>query len=284
MSTSLKFVLHLSNALHRDEKHGKVAPMRNRDIRFQGFERADIARAVGLLSRLPVRVDPDSAQSRGARASWAWPIAGGLFGAIGAAVATISLWLGLGPVISAAFALATLTVITGAMHEDGLADCADGFWGAWDRARRLEIMKDSHIGAYGVIALILSFLLRWSALAALCTEGYVWTSLIAAGALSRAPMVLLMHQLPNARGSGLSQGVGRPTLTAVQGALATGFLIGFLTTGFQIIPLIIVVGVATVAAAAIAKSKIGGQTGDVLGASQQVTDSAALITLVALNS
>lgn len=258
--------------------------MRNRDIRFQGFERADIARAVGLLSRLPVRVDPDSAQSRGARASWAWPIAGGLFGAIGAAVATISLWLGLGPVISAAFALATLTVITGAMHEDGLADCADGFWGAWDRARRLEIMKDSHIGAYGVIALILSFLLRWSALAALFTEGYVWTSLIAAGALSRAPMVLLMHQLPNARGSGLSQGVGRPTLTAVQGALATGFLIGFLTTGFQIIPLIIVVGVATVAAAAIAKSKIGGQTGDVLGASQQVTDSAALITLVALNS
>ena len=258
--------------------------MRNRDTRLQDFERADIARALGLISRLPVRVDPDSAQARGGAAAWAWPVAGGIIGAIAALAAAIALGLGLGPAIAAALALATLVVTTGAMHEDGLADCADGFWGGWEKTRRLEIMKDSHIGAYGVAALILSFLLRWSALTMLFAEGYVWTTLIAAAALSRAPMVVLMRQLPNARGTGLSQSVGQPTLRAMQGALIAALVIGFLTTGFQIILLTIVVALATLGVAAIARAKIDGQTGDVLGATQQVAEIAVLLGLVALNS
>ncbi len=73
--------------------------------------------------------------------------------------------LGLGSGIVAAMVLAAQAMITGAMHEDGLADTADGLWGGWDKARRLEIMKDSHIGTYGVMALILTVLVRWSALA-----------------------------------------------------------------------------------------------------------------------
>ena len=92
----------------------------------------------------------------------------------------------------------------GAMHADGLADCADGFWGGWTIERRLEIMKDSHIGAYGVIALILIIGLQWQIVAALMQAEIAFIALISAAVLSRAPLPLIMARIPNARGSGLS--------------------------------------------------------------------------------
>jgi len=123
----------------------------------------DIPAAIGLLSRLPVPVDTDLATRRGARAAWAYPLAGLVVGALAGLVAQVALWLGLPPSIAALLALAAMIAITGALHEDGLADSADGLWGGWDRARRLEIMKDSRIGTYGVLALGLTLLLRAAA-------------------------------------------------------------------------------------------------------------------------
>src|SRR6056297_3491159 len=117
--------------------------------------RSDLVSAAMLLTRLPVRGMPTA---RAADAAWAWPLVGlavGLpAGVVGMAVAAAGLPGGL----AAAAALTVSIVLTGALHEDGLADCADGFWGGFDRARRLEIMRDSAIGSYGVLALGLSLI------------------------------------------------------------------------------------------------------------------------------
>ena len=105
--------------------------------------------------------------------------------------------------------MATATLLTGAMHDDGLADSADGLFGGWTPERRLEIMKDSRIGSYGTLALLLVTLLRWSALAVVLAQGH-WGAVLAAGAISRVPMAALMASLPPARVTGLSAATGRP--------------------------------------------------------------------------
>ena len=89
----------------------------------------------------------------------------------------------------------TSLIITGAMHADGLADCADGFWGGWTIERRLAIMKDSHIGAYGVIALILIIGLQWQIIAALMQAEIAFIALISAAVLSRSPLPLIIAHL-----------------------------------------------------------------------------------------
>ena len=242
----------------------------------------DLPAAIGLLTRLPVPVDMDRAQARGAAAAWAYPLAGLVVALAQIVVAALCLWLGLTPAIAAAVVLLTAIVITGAMHEDGLADCADGFWGGWDRDRRLEIMKDSRIGAYGVIALILWLILRWSCLSVLLA-GPGWAgALVAVAMVSRAGMVALMAALPHARPGGLSRSVGRPTartaglaaLLALVGSLAS---LGLGALGFAVL----MAGAAGLCGL-IARAKIGGQTGDVLGATQQVGEVVLLISLAAL--
>jgi adenosylcobinamide-GDP ribazoletransferase len=235
---------------------------------------ADVGAALGLLTRLPL---PQGAQApRGPGAAWAWPVAGALVGALAALGALLALRLGLPLGVAAAVALSVQAMVTGAMHEDGLADTADGFWGGWDKARRLAIMKDSHIGTYGVLALLLVALARWSALVALLAAGAQAPVLIAVGALSRAPMIVLMANLPNARGSGLAQSVGQPE--APTAALAAGLALGLalILTGWTGLAMACGAAGLCLALAFVARAKIGGQTGDVLGASQQLAEVAAL--------
>ena len=236
---------------------------------------ADIPASIGLLSRMPVKTDG----KRGAAAAWAFPVVGLILGALAAAIGWVAQTLGLSASLTAGIALTTLVIITGAMHEDGLADTVDGLWGGWDKARRLEIMKDSHIGAYGVIALVLSLILRWAALTALAQAGLLTTALIAVAALSRAPMVVMMAMMLGARDGGLSASVGRvgnkPAMVAVGiASIAAMALLGW--SGITAIVAVIIVGYIF---ALIVQRKIGGQTGDILGASQQIAEIAALITL-----
>jgi adenosylcobinamide-GDP ribazoletransferase len=235
---------------------------------------ADISGALRLLTRLPM---PASDVIAGPRAAWAWPVAGAVVGGLAALLGVVALPLGAG--IAAALVLGGQAMMTGAMHEDGLADTADGLWGGWEPARRLEIMKDSHIGTYGVMALIVMALIRWSAVSALLAGG-AWWALVVAAALSRAPMAVLMAALPNARGAGLAQSVGRvPWVSAGIGAvIGVGFA---LSLGWAGIMAILAVALVVAALAAIAKAKIGGQTGDILGASQQLAEAAALAVLAA---
>jgi adenosylcobinamide-GDP ribazoletransferase len=240
----------------------------------------DVLASLGLLTRLPLHLDGARAQARGAAAAWAWPIAGVAAGLLGAAAGGLVLWLGVAPAAAAAVAIATQMFATGALHEDGLADSADGLWGGWTRARRLEIMKDSRIGTYGVLALVLVTLLRWIALAGLFAAGTPWGALIAAGALSRVPMTALMTALPNARGAGLSHSVGRPGKAVAALSAAVGLACGLVALGPLAFSAALWVGAGCLALGLVARAKIGGQTGDILGASQQISE-VVVLTLVA---
>ena len=246
------------------------------------FAIADIPAALGLLSRLPVRVDFVAAQTRGPKAAWAYPVAGALLAIIAASLAQIALFAGLPSTLAAALALASVIITTGAMHEDGLADSADGLWGGWDAARRLAIMKDSHIGTYGVLALLLSLLLRWQALSVIIEAGALWPALIAAAMTSRAAMVPVMHMLRHARDTGLSRSVGQPPRSAALIAVAIAAIATLLMLHSASLVLIGIAVLTATACARIAHSKIGGQTGDILGATQQIIEIAVLISLTAL--
>lgn len=241
----------------------------------------DIPAALGLLSRLPVPVDGARAIARSAKAPWAYPIAGLVLASIAAGVGQLAIWIGLSPGIVAGLAIGVLVVITGAMHEDGLADSADGLWGGWNKERRLDIMKDSRIGTYGVLSLVLAIGLRWQALAALIGGGLLWPALIIASMFSRAGIVALMAGMPNARGEGLSKSVGRPSPHTALMALALGCA-GSLVMGTEFGILVIGVGtIACIACGWIAHIKIGGQTGDILGATQQVSEISILLAIAA---
>ncbi|QBF32428.1 adenosylcobinamide-GDP ribazoletransferase [Thalassococcus sp. S3] len=240
----------------------------------------DVPVAFALLSRLPVPHPPDAAFARQARGAWAFPLVGIVIGGLSLTVASLAMMLGLPALIAAGLALGTQMALTGAMHEDGLADTVDGLWGGWTVERRLEIMKDSHIGTYGVLALILSFGLRWVTLATVLIT--LPAGLVVASTLSRAGLPALMTALPQARASGLSHRVGVPGWPASAIALGLALFFGFFTAGLLILPALILTGAAMAGVGLVAKVRIGGQTGDILGAAQQVGEIACLLTLLVL--
>ena len=250
--------------------------MSDRDIQLA--TPGDVLAALALLTRLPL---PGKIIDRGAASIWAYPVAGLVVGLIAAAVALVADVLDLPAEMIAGFALFATILVTGALHEDGLADSADGLWGASTRESRLEIMKDSRIGAYGVIALILALGLKWVALTNIATTGNIASALIIVAVLSRTPMVALMHALPNARASGLSAHVGRPTKATIGVSMILPLAIGGLLMGSQIISLGICLIVLTIFIAVVAMRKINGQSGDILGASQQLSE-ITILTLLTL--
>ncbi len=238
----------------------------------------DPATALALLTRLPVKAQ----FNRSARAAWAYPLAGAALAGLAALPTYGLLWLGVSPLIAAVVFIAAVVIMSGAMHEDGLADAADGLWGGWDIARRLEIMKDSRIGAYGVIALCLSLALRWLAVAEVLSHAGAFWLLIAVAMLSRAAMPLVMTALPHARSDGLSRAQGTvPRNTALAG-LTIATAVGFLMVSWLSLPLAAIAFVCAGLCAATARVKIGGQTGDILGATQQVSEIVMLVALTAL--
>ena len=238
----------------------------------------DVAEAVSLLTRLPVA----SSGARGVQAGWAWPLAGALVALIAGVTGGIAAALGLPTTLAATLVLAVMVILTGAMHEDGLADCADGFWGGWTSERRLEIMNDSRIGTYGVVALVLSLLARWAAIVALMQAGSYLDVLVAVAALSRVPMLAQMWALPAARAGGLSDRTGRPDPEAVGLAAVVGLLLALLVSGFVALAAACAVALAAFGLTRLALAKIGGQTGDVLGATQQLCEMAGLAVCIAL--
>jgi len=191
--------------------------------------------------------------------------------------------------VFAMLALMALAATTGAFHEDGLADVADGFGGGRTIERKLEIMRDSRIGAYGGVALCLSLLGRWAALTALLRMGSAtaFVALLAAAALSRWLGLLPMALLPPARKDGAAHAAmgPEPRALALGGALALSA--GLAPAWLAGAGLGVTLAAAALALAAalgmahLAKRQIGGQTGDVAGAAQQLAEIAFLITLCA---
>jgi adenosylcobinamide-GDP ribazoletransferase len=221
--------------------------------------------------------DPGRCQ---ARALWAYPVVGALVGAAGAVVFALCRWMGMPPGVAAVWALAGLIAVTGALHEDGLADVADGFGGGHTRERKLEIMRDSRIGSYGALALILSTAIRGAAIAALATPGRAAPALIAAGALSRAGMAVPVLLLHPARGVGLGAMLGGATAGpalagfALAGAAAAVLLPAGAAASAAVVAVLVALGVG-----GLARAQIGGFTGDVLGACSVAIECAVLTVL-----
>jgi len=237
----------------------------------------DLPAALVLLTRLPLPALPDHAFAHGARAVWAYPFVGLVLGLILAGVTGVLGSLGLPAPVIAGLALGALVMLTGAMHEDGLADTADGLWGGHSAARRLEIMKDSRIGAYGVLALILAMGLRWMGFASVG-----WADIIAALMISRAVMAPLMLALPHARSTGLSHQVGTPSLGVVVAAVLIGTVGAMICAGGAGLVAAFMAAAVTLGMGAVARAKIGGQTGDILGATCVSSEIAVLLTLTAM--
>src|SRR5262250_2987317 len=181
--------------------------------------------SLAFSTRLPVvRATSQSAKAV-ANAAWAFPVTGVVVGSIGALVYVLAHRLGLPAWPAAALSAAATLVVTGALHEDGLADTADGFGGGDTRQSKLDIMRDSRTGAYGVCALVLSLLLRIGALPSFTDVSAVVWALLASHCAARAAMVILMWLLPPARNDGLSYEAGSPPGEGVAAAAAIAFVV-----------------------------------------------------------
>jgi adenosylcobinamide-GDP ribazoletransferase len=240
----------------------------------------ELTAAFALLTRLPVHRLVLPRLTLPSEAVWAYPVAGAAIGAIGGAVYWVTHSLSCPPALGALCALVAMILATGAMHEDGLADFADGLAGD-TKDRSLSIMRDHQIGAYGVIALILSLAMRATAVALIAEPAAVMAALIGAEAVSRLSAVLIMAALPPARRDGLSASVGSPSAGLAGIALGLTLIIAWLVLPFGIALLLILSAiVSAVILGRVALTRLGGQTGDVLGASSQVCECLALIVLV----
>jgi adenosylcobinamide-GDP ribazoletransferase len=240
---------------------------------------ADLRIGLSLCTRLPVGPSESVGEGDVARASWTFPLAGLVVGLVAAFVYWLAVRFNAAPQPAAVLALAATMLITGAMHEDGLADTADGLGGK-TREQKLDIMRDSRIGTFGACALAISLMLRWSTIADIAEPHFVAIALIAAHVGARACLPAFMQLLPAARQDGLSSGAGRPPTSSVITALILGvtcllFALGIKGTAVALLMLVI----AGLLLARLATRQFGGQTGDVLGAMEQVGE--AIILLVA---
>jgi len=230
---------------------------------------------IGFLTRLPVPAWAGWDEGRLRRAGRYFPVIGALIGATGAAV-----WLLAGmmlpPVLAAGLALAAMLLLTGALHEDGLADCADGLGGGKTGAEALEIMRDSRIGSYGALALILSVGLRWGSLAALA-PGAGALALVIAGGIGRAMMMPASALATYARRDGLGAmmaGGAGPLEVAV--ALGTAAVLAVAGGWAGLLALVTAAAVAGAFLHFMVR-RVGGYTGDGLGAIAQLAEIAALL-------
>ncbi len=246
----------------------------------------DLKDAAAFLTRLPVSSEEASFELRNAMR--AFPIVGALLG-LGAGVV---LWLGVSLNLTTAVAclIAILAVIaaTGALHEDGLADSADGLWGGSSREAKLAIMHDSRIGTFGVLALVASLLLRSGSLTGVTAGGLAaaTAALVAAGALSRHSVVAFMAGTPPARTDGIAVAAGKPTSETARTSLAIALVIGIpaLWIAGGLPGVVVGLGLAVLAYWAmkwLAVHHVGGHTGDLCGALQQASEIAILLGLCA---
>ncbi|TVR09817.1 MAG: adenosylcobinamide-GDP ribazoletransferase [Salinarimonadaceae bacterium] len=219
------------------------------------------------------------------------PVAGAIIGAIGALVFLAAHTLGLGPLIAATLAVTALVFATGAFHEDGLADTFDSFGGGATREKRLAIMKDSSIGVFGAAALVLGLGLRVLLLAEIARRISPLAAagaLVGVAALSRSVALAPLIFLEPARSDGASAAVGRPTRAnfAIACAIAAAIYAFFgLATGLPASGLALGAMLAVAVTALMigwSKAMIDGQTGDVIGSSQQIAEITIMLGLLIL--
>lgn len=235
--------------------------------------------ALQLLTRLPLP-DMGWAPGRLRAATRYFPLAGALVGAAGAAV-----WLaagqGLAAPLAAGLAIAAQLWLTGALHEDGLADCADAFGGQAPAAKALEILRDPRIGSYGACALVLALGLRWAALAGLPPAAGA-LALVVGGALGRAGILVVLARLAPARPDGLAASLAPgPGAVDLGVGFGTALICAALAGWLAGLAALAAAALAALALARLAARRLGGYTGDVLGAAAVAAELAALLALSA---
>src|SRR6266403_567160 len=239
----------------------------------------DLLAATAFLTRIPMPGRDTRASL--ARAYRAFPLVGVGIGATIGGLYLLMLRIGLPTIAAAALALGAGAMLTGALHEDGFADLADGFGGGRDKAAKLDVMRDSRLGTYGALALLTSFVAKIGALSIL-PRSEVLVAMIATHALARAPLAVLAASMPYARADGLAASAGRPdSLIALTACVVAALIALVALPATTAMIAAFVTAVAAASLAALAQQQIGGQTGDVLGAAEQVCEVAVLLTLAA---
>ena len=234
--------------------------------------------ALQFLTRVPIRLKKEP--SLNATVAW-FPLAGAIIGAaVGGTAAGI--WHVVPPLVAGAVGVTIGLLITGAFHEDGLGDIADAFGGGWTVERRLEILKDSRHGTYGVAAICASIVLRVVALGSLPGPWAMFTGAVAAHTMSRVAAVGMAGTMKLATHSGLGADYGRGT-TRLRAAVSVvgGTALTAVAVGWWALPLAGAALIAVLATGTLARRKIGGISGDVLGATEQVAEILCLVVLTA---
>jgi adenosylcobinamide-GDP ribazoletransferase len=247
----------------------------------------ELVHALKFLTRLPIpfskTIDPPPLN----QSMRMFSVAGGLIGLMIAAVLLLGQVSQLPPILAAVFAVAAGFLITGALHEDGLADTADGLGGGKTRERRLDIMRDSRIGTYGALALIVATAARGAAYISLFEMPALalLTVIVATQSFSRALIVDLLWATPPARENGLSAYAGQPSRSVAMFAIIIGLALTLLAghfTRFENAVFALALGLASVAAVRWQAIRlIGGQTGDICGAAQVACEVLMLTAFVA---
>lgn len=240
----------------------------------------DIVMAFAFMTRLPVGKHSVAENRRPADAFWAMPLAGLVVGAGAGAIMAATLLAGLGAWVAAAACLAATALATGALHDDGLADLCDGLGGGGTAERRLEIMKDPHIGVFGMVGLILVYLMTFSTLAELAERTTALQLLLVVGIcamLARAAIALPFMLLKPARSDGLADYFGRPSALGMAIGIAWPVAIAVVGLGTVAFAVIAAMATTTVVVTMLARRHLGGYTGDVFGAVIALTYAGGLL-------
>lgn len=237
--------------------------------------------AIGFLTRLPTRATAlDGTELLSRSRAW-FPLVGAVVAGLAIAAFAVGEAL-LGSVVAAVVAVAVGVAATGAFHEDGLADTFDGLWGGWTPQRRLEIMRDSRIGTYGAAALVLSLLLRVALLSGLTAAGAA-RALLVGHVVGRAAGLVMGARLRPVRPDGRGTGIHGP-FTGGQVVVAGTVTLLALVAGAGTSLAVPVVAAVTAYGIMerLARRRLGGFTGDVLGATTQVVHITSMACIVAL--
>ncbi len=239
---------------------------------------ASFLAACTFLTRLPLSRGAVDSTTLGASSTW-FPVVGAMVGLVGGLTLIVAgrTWP---PFVAAVLSILATVLLTGALHEDALADAADGFGGGRTRDQVLEIMRDSRIGSYGAVALVLVLSARIGCLAAMAPVDGA-RALIGAHVLARWSSLPLMLALPYARpeGSGKSF-VGGATRARVLGGtlLAAGLVVAAL--GRRAVPVVLAASIITAMAGWYFRRRLAGITGDCLGATNQLVEVATYLVVL----
>jgi adenosylcobinamide-GDP ribazoletransferase len=235
---------------------------------------ADTLSALAFFSRVPVRPQPTTFDLR--RIAGAWPVCGAVLAFAPALLFLVASTARIPPIAAAVLAFAAMAFLTGGMHEDGLADTADGFGGGATREAKLDLMHDSRLGTFGALALIFAVVLKVVALGAI--GGSPWRgalALVCVAAISRALALWHWSATMPARTDGMAASAGRPDSES----LAVATLVAFVASVLLLIAFHLAAILALLLAAAgvtlfsqLAERQIGGHTGDTIGAAQQISE------------